>query len=139
VADNDVSSMQVDAGLTVELFDDDNFQTPLGTYTGDQANFETLGINDKVTSMRISKTVTGLQARDGAVAGKLGRIQWSRGVLLLPGTGSGKVQIVDPRGNTRIVDAVGGVARTGQLPMGLYQARLLDGKSNASQSFMVLP
>jgi hypothetical protein len=66
-------------------------------------------------------------------------VRWSAGALRLSEAKSGKVQIIDSRGNTRIVDAVGGVARTGQLPMGPYQARLLDGKSNASQSFVVLP
>jgi alpha-L-fucosidase len=139
VADNDVSSMQVDAGLTVELFDDDNFQTPLGTYTSDQANFETLGINDKVTSMRISKTASGLRSHDGAVAGKLGRIQWSRGVLLLPGTGSGRVQIVDSRGNSRVVDVVGGRGYTGVLPGGVYQVRPNGESALGAERFLVVP
>jgi alpha-L-fucosidase len=135
VADNDVSSMQVDAGLTVELFDDDNFQTPLGTYTGDQANFETLGINDKVTSLRISTTPTGIRNRTVAKGGSL---RWSGGVLLLPGTESGRLQIIDSRGRSRIVAIAGGRADIGGLPTGVYQAKVLDGKSSAS-SFVATP
>ncbi|MFA6835300.1 MAG: hypothetical protein WCR04_02705 [Fibrobacteraceae bacterium] len=56
VTDNDISSMLVPAGLTVKLYDADNFQTLLGTYTSDQSNFITLGVNDKLSSIAISGT-----------------------------------------------------------------------------------
>lgn len=54
IKDNDISSMQIPAGLTVQLFDADNFQNLLGTYTSDQSNFIPLGINDKVSSIKVT-------------------------------------------------------------------------------------
>jgi alpha-L-fucosidase len=135
VTDNDISSMQVDTGLMVELFDDDNFQTPLGTFTSDQPNFGNLGINDKVTSLRISKTTTSIRNLSVATAG---RLRWSEGTLFLPGTESGKLQIVDFQGRSRIVDVAGGRAAIGRLPAGVYQAKVLDGKSSAYR-FIVAP
>jgi hypothetical protein len=54
IKDNDISSMKIPAGLTVELYDLDNFGTLLGTYTTDESNFISLGINDKVSSIKIS-------------------------------------------------------------------------------------
>ena len=136
VTDNDISSMQVDAGLTVELFDDDNFQTPLGTFTSDQPNFGNLGINDKVTSLRISRTSTGIRNQTFA---KKARWYWSAGALVLPETKTGKLQIVDSRGKSKIVEVSEGRAATGPLPTGLYQARILDGTSSGFQSVLVLP
>jgi poly(3-hydroxybutyrate) depolymerase len=52
--DNDISSMRIPAGVSVELFDGDNFQTSLGVFTSDQSDFPSLGINDKVSSMIVS-------------------------------------------------------------------------------------
>src|ERR1035437_662929 len=144
LTDNDASSMKVGKGLIVELFDDDNFKTLLGTYTSDQENFGNLGINDKVTSLRISRATTGIRNRGIATTGGL---RWSQGVLLLSETEyfgsaqykSGRLQIIDSRGRSRSIDVVRGRASTGPLPNGLYLARLLYGKANASQSFVVLP
>ena len=65
---------------------------------------------------------------------------WSAGALLIPGTETGKLQIVDPRGQSRFVDVAGGKADIGHLPSGLYQARVLGAKSDAGfHRFIVIP
>jgi peptidoglycan/xylan/chitin deacetylase (PgdA/CDA1 family) len=79
---------------------------------------------------------TGIRASTGSLAKGL---RWSAGVLLVPGTESGRLQIINARGQNRIVDVAGGRASTGLLPVGLYQARLLDGTSDASLNFVVMP
>ncbi len=134
--DNSVSSMKVDSGLIVELFDGDNFQTPLGTYTADQPNFITLGINDNVTSIRITQATTAIRDQGPR---KTTRTRWSQGTLILPETEyfgsaqykSGKLQIIDSRGRSRVVEVAEGKAYIGRLPAGVYQAKVLDGKSSA--------
>jgi peptidoglycan/xylan/chitin deacetylase (PgdA/CDA1 family) len=48
------------------------------------------------------------------------------------------VEIVDPRGRSRIVRAVGGRAETGPLPSGIHRTRIHDGIDRAAQNVMVL-
>jgi pimeloyl-ACP methyl ester carboxylesterase len=79
---------------------------------------------------------TGIRASTGSSARGL---RWSSGVLLIPGTEFGKLQIIDTRGRSKISDVAGGKAYTGSLPAGVYQARLLDGKQDVLQRFTVLP
>jgi len=66
-------------------------------------------------------------------------IHWKGGVLFLAGMESGKLQIVDARARSRIVEVVKGQAQTGLLPAGLYHARLLGEKSTNNRSFVVVP
>jgi hypothetical protein len=73
-------------------------------------------------------------------AGSLARgVRWSAGVLLVPGTASGKLQIIDAKGRSRIFNVTGGRASTGSLPTGIYQAKLLGEKVSATGTFLVLP
>jgi len=87
-------------------------------------------------NISIKAVATGVGSRLGPSAGKL---RWSRGELFLSESESGALQIVDARGRTRIVRVVGGMANTGTLPAGVYQARLLDGKTGDLRRFTVLP
>lgn len=66
-------------------------------------------------------------------------IHWKGGILFLTGMETGKLQIIDSRGRSQIVDAVGGQAQTGALPAGVYHIRLLSDKKTSSQSFVVVP
>jgi len=81
-------------------------------------------------------STTGVHPRVGTSAG---RMRWSAGVLLLPSTESGKIQIVDSRGRGRILEVAGGRSKTGSLPAGIYQAKLLDGSRDAFERFTVMP
>jgi poly(3-hydroxybutyrate) depolymerase len=68
-----------------------------------------------------------------------GRLSWSAGVLSLSGMESGSLQIVDTRGRGRIIEVAGGRAYTGQLPGGVYQARVVGGDNSGYRTFMVFP
>ncbi len=78
----------------------------------------------------------GVHARVGTLVGGL---RWSAEALQLPTTESGKLQIIDSRGRSRIVEVAAGRAVTGTLPAGIYQARFVGGKSYGVQRFTVLP
>jgi len=45
---------------------------------------------------------------------------------------------VDAHGRSRFVDVVAGQAQLGQLPVGLYHARLLDGSAQGFQKLLIL-
>jgi len=66
-------------------------------------------------------------------------MRWKGGELLLTGMESGKLQIVDSRGRRRIVEVAGSQAKTGPLPAGIYQVRIVDGKQGFFHQFVVLP
>jgi hypothetical protein len=66
-------------------------------------------------------------------------IHWKGGVVYLTGIETGKFQIIDSRGRSHVVDAVGGQAKTGALPAGVYHVRLLSEKKASSQNFVVVP
>ena len=68
----------------------------------------------------------------------MGALRWSADVLLLSGVKSGRVQIVDSRGQSKFVEVTGGRAYTGRLPTGLYQARVVGANSVGFQHFIVL-
>jgi len=87
-------------------------------------------------NISIKGVATAIQARGGDL--KSGA-RWSSGILFLPMTESGNVQIVDSRGRSRTFDVVGGKASSGPLPTGIYQARFFAGKASHSQTFLVLP
>jgi hypothetical protein len=89
-----------------------------------------------VTSLVFNLPTSRALARD-AVREMLGRPSWSAGLLTVPGTTDERIQIIDVRGNSRVVELANGQARTGQLPAGLYQARLLEEPNSAPQRFLV--
>jgi hypothetical protein len=60
------------------------------------------------------------------------------GLLVLPANASGRLQVVDAQGRSRFVDVVAGQAQLGQLPVGLYHARLLDGSAQGFQKLLIL-
>lgn len=134
VKDNDISSMKVDAGLNVELFDLDNFQTSLGSFDSSVSNFISSGFNDKVSSIRITEKTTAVHP---VVNQPTVKIRWSNGTLFLAGIESGRVQIADSKGRSQILNVSEGRAKADGLPAGVYQARLLDGKSAALYGFTV--
>lgn len=134
VADNDVSSMRIGKGLKVELFDEANFTAPLGSYTGDIADFSTISANDKTSSIRVTKASTSvLDAKSSPRAA----IRWSSGTLLVAGTESGRLLLADSRGRTWTVSIVGGRADVASLPGGVYMAKIL-GKANSTPTPVTL-
>ena len=80
-------------------------------------------------------TTTGL-AR-AATRQMMGNPIWSAGVLTVPGTTNERLQILDARGESRILDLANGQTRTGQLPAGVYQVRLVGDANAAPQHFLV--
>jgi len=66
-----------------------------------------------------------------------GAMRWSNGVLYLAGIESGKLQIIDSRGRTRVVEIVGSQARTGLLPMGVYQVRVMGKNPTKNLGFVI--
>lgn len=131
VSDNDISSMKLDSGVSVELFDDDEFRTPLGTFKVDQPNFGNLGFNDKATSMRVTMASTGVRA-DGAR--EVGRLRWTPGGIEVPDAASGSLDVVDSRGGIRILPIAQGRVDVSRLPAGVYRMR----RSHASEPFQSL-
>lgn len=135
IPDNAVGSMKVDAGWTVTLYDGDNFATTLGNYASDVADLATVGAAGKVTSLRIAKATT--TAVGAGCASMAGALRWANGILAWEGRESGRVQIVSPQGRSRVVELIGGKAVTGQIPSGIYSARLL-GETEGSRRFAVM-
>jgi predicted esterase len=131
--DSAIGSIKVDSGLTVEIFAKDNFQEPLATFTKDVADFSSY--KNEVRSLRITATTTSVHTR--VISHQVLRMHWSEGTLVYTGIKSGRVQIVDTQGKSRILELSRGKAVTGHLPTGIYYARLFDGKHNEVQSFMV--
>lgn len=74
IPDNSINALKIDSGLMVELFDHDNFQASLGTYSSDVADFSALSLNQKVTSIRISKNTPSSTIGGGLDFSKLGEI-----------------------------------------------------------------
>lgn len=135
VADNDISSMKLDSGVQVELFDDDEFRTPLGTIDADQTNFGNLGFNDKVTSLRISRVSSSLRAEAIRTAEPLRAMS---GAIEVPGVESGVLRLVDPRGQVRLLPIERGRADARGIPVGIYGVRR-EGAREAPQSLAILP
>jgi non-reducing end alpha-L-arabinofuranosidase len=136
IPDNTIASMQVDAGLTVTLYDGDNFQTPLGSFTSGVADFATIGAASKVTSLKITVGTVSVRASQ-QISGN--GVRWSEGALHFAGMRLGRVQITDPQGRSRVLDVMEGQALTGLLPRGVYACRILNGSADEPRSFVVLP
>jgi len=81
------------------------------------------------------KTSTGLAASNAVRT--IGNVSWSAGVLAVAGAKDGHLEIIDARGTRRILDLVDGHAATGQLPAGVYQARLVGASNTAPSHFIV--
>ena len=135
VADNDISSMKLDSGVQVELFDDDEFRTPLGTFDADQTNFGNLGFNDKVTSLRVSMTTSSVR---GQALSASGRLRFHRGWIEVEGVEEGMLRLVDARGKTRILPIERGRVDVSRLPGGVYQAHREGGRA-ASMAVVLVP
>jgi alpha-L-fucosidase 2 len=56
IPDNWVSSVEVPAGYTVEIYDQDNFSGTKWTFTADNLNFLAAACNDKMSSVKIYVT-----------------------------------------------------------------------------------
>lgn len=135
IPDNSIGSMQVDAGLTVTLYDGDNFVTPLGSFTS-VSDFATIGAASKVSSVKIEVGAVSVRAAD-KLSGN--GVRWAEGTLHLAGVPSGRVLITDLQGRTRVLEVSEGLARTGLLPRGVYACRTLGANAATAQSFAVLP
>lgn len=136
IPDNAIGSIAVDAGLTVQLFDADNFQAPLGTFAAGVADLATVGAASKVSSVKISATPVsvGSEGKDAASS-----VRWSAGALRLAGAHSGRVQITDPQGRGWILAMDRGVVKTGPLARGVYACRIEGDAASVTRSFVVLP
>jgi peptidoglycan/xylan/chitin deacetylase (PgdA/CDA1 family) len=87
--------------------------------------------------LAVKTATTGISRAEST---SLGEIRWSDGILSVPGLSRGRLQIVDAKGRHRIVEVEQCQARTGRLPGGLYQARLLDGATTSMpRGFVVVP
>jgi len=67
----------------------------------------------------------------------MGVLRWSQGNLFIPQTESGKLQIVDAKGSSRIYSIIDGKVSTGALPMGFYQAQILGENHKGIWNFVV--
>jgi MYXO-CTERM domain-containing protein len=79
IPDGVISSIRMDTGLTVELFDNDNFQNPMATYQNDVADLSAM--SPQITAMRIT---SGSPAPTGCVADAERAYQGTPGAV--PGT-----------------------------------------------------
>jgi Glycosyl hydrolase catalytic core len=135
IPDNAISSIAVDAGLTVQIFDADNFQTPLGTFTAGVADLATVGAASKISSVKITTGTVSVRASQ-QISGNA--LRWADGALHLAGVPSGRVQITDSQGRSWMLDVREGQALTGFLPRGVYACRILNGSAGEPGSFVVL-
>jgi hypothetical protein len=85
------------------------------------------------------KTVTtAIGAKELGSSG-LRDVRWQANFLSVKGLESGRLLMVTPQGQRQILNVNGGQAHTGRLSAGTYFVRLLDGPSEATQRFVVLP
>jgi Alpha-L-arabinofuranosidase B, catalytic len=135
IPDNAIASIKLDPGVTVELFDGDNFQTPLGTFTSSLTDLSSLSIANKVTSLRVVKaTTTTVAHRD---FGSGATFRYVHGSVEASSLFSGHARIIDARGTAREVTFVAGRGETGNLPAGMYRILMRDGQESAA--FAVVP
>lgn len=135
IPDNSIGSMQVDAGLTVSLYDGDGFVTTLGDYGADVADLATIGAAGKVSSLKIAKGSTvpvKSRMQEEAV-----RVRWSEGALLVRGMTDGRMCLADLQGRRWDFRIAGGTAPAAFLPAGIYRA-WIDGAQDASGIVTVL-
>jgi peptidoglycan/xylan/chitin deacetylase (PgdA/CDA1 family) len=136
IPDNSIGSMKVDAGLTVSLYDGDNFVTTLGSYGADVADMATIGAGGKVTSLKIAKGST-VSVKSPGHTGAV-RVRWSEGKLLLQGLEGGRMRLADLQGRSWDFRIAGGTASAAFLPTGVYRAWILDGADDMPLTVTVL-
>lgn len=85
------------------------------------------------------KTTTTAIGADAAKRSGIREIRWQKDALSIEGLESGKLLMVTPQGQRRILNVTGGQAYTGRLPAGTYFVRSLGEASEATQRFVVLP
>jgi hypothetical protein len=134
IPDNAVGSIRLDSGVTVQLFDADGFQTPMGTFSSSLPDLSTL--TGKLSSVRISQMTptTAVSHR----AEPRGTLRCVRGTLLATGDMATQVKILDAKGTVREMDLHSGQGDAGALPAGMYRAQdRCDGRDLGG--FAVLP
>jgi hypothetical protein len=85
-------------------------------------------------NIAIKDATTGIRNK---VEPPVNMMRWSAGAIFLLGTESGRLQIIDSRGRSRVVEIAGGKACIGRLPSGVYQAETLGNPS--SHGIVVIP
>lgn len=164
IPDNAINSMKVDAGLTVELFDNDNFQVQLGSFDSDLPDFGAKGFSNKVTSLRIVKTsslsssnemlsssvaasssagTVAMQSRD-VFSGSHWSIHNRTLTWNTTQTMQGTIAVFDILGNVRNVLYTGSIApgshtfHVGNLENGIYFVRVSSGARSFAHKFRVV-
>jgi len=117
IPDNSISSMKVDPGMTVELFDGDNFTSRLGVYTSDLSDFSTVGMGNKVTSIRITSGTVGIQSRLTVTNPQM---KWLNNTLHVSGVQSGQLYVRGVDGALSVIPVRNGIANTKDLKAGKY-------------------
>jgi|GEM_PF-4430419 len=165
IPDNAVNAMKVDPGLTVELFDNDNFQVKLGSFDSDLPDFGTNGFGNKVTSLRIVKTSSlsssSVAASSTSVAesssttavsmhgpkdfsGSNWSIHNQDLTLNISKTIQGTIVVYDIFGKSRKVLSTGSITsgshtfHVGNLEKGIYLARLSSGEQSFAYKFKIV-
>jgi len=145
IPDNAVSSMKVDAGLVVDLFDGDNFQSSLGEYDANQPDFGSIGAGSKVTSVRISlKGPTLVSKYSGVILGVT--LSWQHGniVLNLEKPMTGRVEILNLSGSKSDVLAQGtfhageNLIISHNLAVGAHIVRFISAQGGISQTTVMM-
>lgn len=120
---DDISSMKVPEGITVELYDDDQFQTLLGTFTAENIEkLGDLGINDAVSSLRIvAASVPSLSPKHHNPT----NIRWFAGHFEVANPRITHLQITDASGKNHVIQVWNGKAFAPQLSPGFYSVQAL--------------
>lgn len=134
IPDNAITSMKVDPGLVVDLFDADNFQVSLGSFQANVPDFNTLNLGNKITSIRIHQAPTHLKSSHYRNTMPL---HWAKGVLYLPNAVNGQIKVTSTNGKSWVFKVNAGNAPTGSLPNGIYHALFLGRGNHTSNSFIV--
>ncbi len=118
VQNNDISSMKIPEGITVEIYDDDHFNNLLGTYTAENIEkLGDLGFNDAITSLKISEAVVPIsQIKHIEVA----NIGWSSGFFTINNSSVNRIQVIDMSGKTQFLKVENGKAKCKSLAPGNY-------------------
>lgn len=143
IPNNEISSFEVDSGLYVELFDEDQHSSPLGAFQTSTPNLISAGINDKVSSLRIA---TGELPSNLMVLNPKSAV-WNIGPNRIELYGGENVQVqlelLDGKGRRQalLYEGVLGKGATAfdlsAFPSGIYIARLLVGTRSLTSEVVV--
>lgn len=127
VQDNDISSLKIPEGITIDLYDGDHFENPLGSYTGE--NLEKLGdqgINDAITSIKISEAVSSI--RFGGLSGEL-NAYWSLGRFYVTNSSIARLQVIDMNGKIQSLKVENGKVEQKAFSPGNYLVKAFSDKN----------